>query len=128
MYDLRTHSIRKFFKTQLLALGVQSDYVDYMMGHTIDTYDDIQSLGVDKLREVYSAAGLAIRTKTQISKIDALKEIIRAWGMNPELLLAKEALIQGNITIKTQADIENHQLTVLANELKLLIKQEAAVV
>jgi len=128
MYDLRVHSIRKFFKTQLLALGVQSDYVDYMMGHTINTYHDIQSIGIDKLREIYAAAGLAIRPKTQISKVDALKEIIRAWGMNPEQLLAKEALIQGNITLKTQADIENHQLTVLANELKLLIKQEAATV
>ena len=31
MYDLRLHSIRKFFKTQLLSLGVQPVYVDYMM-------------------------------------------------------------------------------------------------
>jgi hypothetical protein len=127
MYDLRTHSIRKYFKTQLLALGVQPDYVDYMMGHTVDTYNDIQSIGIDKLRAIYSAAGLAIRPKAQVSKVDALKEIIRAWGMNPEQLLAKEALIQGNITMKTQADFENHQLTVLANELKLLIKQETTV-
>ena len=127
MYDLRVHSIRKYFKTQLLALGVQPDYVDYMMGHTVDTYDDIQSLGIDRLRGVYSAAGLAIRTKTQVSKVDALKEIIRAWGMNPEQLLAREALIQGNITMKTQADVENHQLSVLATQLKLLIKQEATV-
>ena len=50
MYDLRVHSIRKYFKTQLLALGVQPDYVDYMMGHTVDTYDDIQSIGIDKLK------------------------------------------------------------------------------
>ena len=78
MYELRVHSLRKFFKTQLLALGVQPDYVDYMMGHTINTYHDIQSLGIDKLRTVYAASGLAIRQKTQISKVDALKEIIRA--------------------------------------------------
>jgi hypothetical protein len=45
-YDLRTHSVRKYFKTQKIALGVPADYVDYMMGHTIDTYDDIQSLGI----------------------------------------------------------------------------------
>jgi intergrase/recombinase len=43
MYDLRVHSLRKYFKTQMLALGVQADYVDYMMGHTIDTYHDIQA-------------------------------------------------------------------------------------
>ena len=46
MYDLRVHSLRKYFKTQMLALGVQPDYVDYMMGHTIDTYHDIQSIGL----------------------------------------------------------------------------------
>jgi hypothetical protein len=68
MYDLRVHSLRKYFKTQLLALGVQSDYVDYMMGHTIDTYHDIQSLGIDRLRNAYAASGLAIRSKTQVSK------------------------------------------------------------
>ena len=28
MYDLRVHSLRKYFKTQMLALGVQPDYVD----------------------------------------------------------------------------------------------------
>ena len=43
VYDLRTHSLRKYFKTQLLALGVQPDYVDYMMGHKVDTYHDIKS-------------------------------------------------------------------------------------
>lgn len=78
MYDLRTHSLRKYFKTQMLALGIQNDYVDYMMGHTVDTYDDIQSLEIDKLRNVYASAGLAIRPKTKVGKIDALKEIIRA--------------------------------------------------
>jgi len=34
-YSLCVRSLRKFFKTQLMALGVQSDYVEYMMGHTI---------------------------------------------------------------------------------------------
>ena len=125
MYDLRTHSLRKYFKTQLLALGVQPDYVDYMMGHTVNTYDDIQSLGIDALRNIYAAAGLAIRPKTRINKVDALKEIIRAWGMNPEQLLAKEALAQGAITHTNQAEQENQQLNFLANQLKELIKKEA---
>lgn len=125
MYDLRVHSLRKYFKTQMLALGVQADYVDYMMGHTIDTYHDIQSLGVDKLRNVYAAAGLSIKPKTQVSKVEALKEIIRAWGMNPEQLLARDALAEGATTYKNQADLENHQLILLSNQLKELIKHEA---
>ena len=95
MYDLRVHSLRKYFKTQLLALGVQPDYVDYMMGHTVDTYHDIQSIGIDRLRGVYVASGLAIRRKTQVSKVEALKEIIRAWGMNPEQILTRNALNDG---------------------------------
>jgi site-specific recombinase XerD len=124
MYDLRVHSLRKYFKTQLLALGVQPDYVDYMMGHTVDTYDDIQSLGVDKLRNIYAASGLSIRPKTQVSKVEALKEIIRAWGMNPEQILARDALAEGAATYKSSEDFENHQLAILRSQLKQLIRQE----
>lgn len=46
-YQYRGHSIRKFFRTQLSALGIQSDYVEYMMGHKISTYNDIQSKGIE---------------------------------------------------------------------------------
>jgi site-specific recombinase XerD len=49
-YDLRVHSIRKFFRTQLAALGTPTDYIEYMMGHTISTYHDIQMKGVEFLR------------------------------------------------------------------------------
>ncbi len=125
LYDLREHSIRKFFKTQLIALGVQSDYVDYMMGHVVDTYNDIQSKGIEFLRNIYNAAGLAIKAKLKVSKIDALKEIIRAWGMNPEQLLTRNALAEGAIT--KQEDVTDHQLAVLGQELKRLIKSEATV-
>ncbi len=60
-FELRVHSIRKFFKTQLVAAGVPESHADYMMGHVGDTYNQVQSLGVEKLREVYSKAGLTIR-------------------------------------------------------------------
>jgi site-specific recombinase XerD len=123
LYDLRTHSVRKYFKTQLIALGVQPDYVDYMMGHTVDTYNDIQSKGIDFLRNIYRAAGLAIRQKTQFSKLDTIKEMIRALGENPEQLLTRDAFTQGAITEKQ--DNPDYQLTVLRNQLKQLIKEEA---
>jgi hypothetical protein len=123
-YDLRTHSVRKYFKTQLIALGVQPDYVDYMMGHTVDTYNDIQSIGIDKLRNIYATAGLSIKPKTQVSKVDALKEIIRAWGMNPEQLLTRDALIQGATTEKQ--DIADRQLAILRQQLRQLIKDDAS--
>ena len=125
MYDLRVYSLRKYFKTQMLALGVQADYVDYMAGHTVDTYHDIQSLGIDKLRNVYAASGLAIRQKTQINNLETVKEMIRALGMNPDQLLTREALAEGATTYKDQADFESHQLSVLSNQLKQLIQQAA---
>ncbi len=49
------------------------------MGHTVDTYHDIQSIGMDKLRNVYASSGLCIAKKTQTNEVEALKEIIRAW-------------------------------------------------
>jgi site-specific recombinase XerD len=127
MYDLRVHSLRKYFKTQLLSLGVQPDYVDYMMGHTVDTYHDIQSIGIDVLRNAYAASGLAIRCKTNVSKVEALKEIIRAWGMNPEQLLTRDALAEGAVTHRNIEDFENRQLAILSNQLKQLVKQAATV-
>jgi site-specific recombinase XerD len=121
-YDLRTHSIRKYFKTQMIAANVQSDYVDYFMGHTIDTYHDIQNVGIDKLRNVYSAAGLAIQTKTKVSQLEILKEMARSLGLNPEQALSREFLMQGAITEKT--DVEERQLGFLRDQIKQLLKEE----
>jgi hypothetical protein len=70
--------------TQMAALGVDRDYIEYMMGHTISTYHDIKMKGIEFLRGVYISSGMSIRPKTAVSKIDALKEIIRAWALNPE--------------------------------------------
>jgi site-specific recombinase XerD len=121
-YDLRTHSIRKYFKTQMIAAGVQADYVDYFMGHTIDTYHDIQNVGIDKLRNVYAAAGLAIQTKTKVSQLEILKEMARSLGLNPEQALSREFLMQGAITEKT--DAEELQLGFLRNQIRQLLKKE----
>jgi hypothetical protein len=95
-----------------------------MMGHTIDTYEEVQSLGVETLRNLYAAAGLAIRPKTQVNRIEQLKEIIRAWGGNPEEVLSKDALFRGNIT-ERQDETQNHQLSILAENLKQIIRKEA---
>lgn len=45
-YTIRPHSIRKFFRTQMAALGLGTDYIEYMMGHTISTYHDIEMKGI----------------------------------------------------------------------------------
>jgi len=46
-----------------MALGIQGDYVDCMMGHTVDTYHDIQSKGVEFLRGLYANADIRIQPR-----------------------------------------------------------------
>jgi len=123
-YELRTHSIRKFFRTQLASLGVQADYIEYMMGHTISTYHDIQMKGVEFLRGIYIASGLSIKPKTRISKIDALKEIIRAWGMNPEEILTRQALTEPHRTVIDRNQMEQSQIQQLSIALKQQLIKE----
>lgn len=119
MYDVRTHSLRKFFRTQMSAAKIDDEIKEYMMGHTISTYEDVQSLGIETLRNLYTSAGIAIRPKTAINRIEQLREIIRAWGENPEEILSKDALLRGNQTVT-----EDHQVKLLTSELKDLVKRE----
>jgi site-specific recombinase XerD len=123
MYSVRCHSLRKFFRTQMGAAKLDPEVINYMMGHTIDTYDDIQSLGIEALRKAYTAANLAIRPKTQLNRLEQLKEIIRGWGQNPEEILSRDALVRGNIT-ETVEQYQTHQLSLLAGELKNIIRRE----
>jgi site-specific recombinase XerD len=123
-YDLRVHSLRKFFKTQLMALGVQSDYIDYMMGHTVDTYHDIQSKGIEFLRNLYASAGLSIRPRSHYTKIDMLKEMIRAWGLEPEKILTSEALAEPHRAYASQEEREKEEIRFLGLALRDSIKKE----
>ena len=126
MYSVRTHSLRKYFRTQMSASKIDSEIIKYFMGKTIDTYEDVQSLGIETLRNLYTSAGLAIRPKTQVNRIEQFKEILRAMGENPEEVLSKDALMRGNITELPEQN-QNHQLSVLADQLKALIRREVRV-
>jgi hypothetical protein len=72
---------------------------------------------------MYSAANLAIRPNTQVNRIEQLKEIIRAWGENPEAILSKDAFLRANITESLEQH-QTHQLSILAEELKQAISRE----
>lgn len=112
MYELRVHSLRKYFKTQLTANGVQSDYIEFMMGHKISTYQDIKSLGIDKLRLIYSKSGISIKPQTRASKVDMLKEMVRSFGMDPEKVLVKDEIENPHrTTINEDKEVELLQET-----------------
>lgn len=95
------------------------------VGHTISTYHDIQMKGIEFLRGVYAASGLCIKPKTKPSRIEMLKEMVRALGLNPEEILTKEALSMPHRTVITAGRDEN-QIETLLKALKQKLKQELA--
>lgn len=121
MYDLRAHSLRKYFRTQLAALGVPSDYIEYMMGHTISTYHDIRMKGVEFLRAIYASAGLSIRPKTKLGKLEMLKEFARLLGLNPEEIFVKEALSKPWRTVMAPDEMAEEQITILQERIRSLL-------
>jgi hypothetical protein len=95
-----------------------------MMGHIVSTYYDIKMKDTEFLRNIYIASGFRIKPKTCLSKIDALKEIIRAWGLNPEEILTKQAFAEPHITVIDHSQREENQIHALSNALKQQILKE----
>jgi integrase len=121
-YDLRAHSIRKYFRTQLGAIStIPTDYIDYMMGHTISTYNDIKMKGVEFLRNLYASSGLSIKPKTRLSKLEQLKIFVESLGFNPNEVLSRDALAMPRHTV---IDPEQRKIDVLNQALKEAIIKE----
>ncbi len=81
---------------------------------TIDTYLDIQSLGIGKPRQTYASADLKIRARKKLSNIELIEEYIRDRGLNPEQTLTRESLTEG-ATIHTGEEPQAYQLRILRN-------------
>jgi len=121
-YELRAHLLRKYFRTQLTPLGtIPVEYIEYMMGHTVSTYNSIKMKGVEFLRNLYAQSGLIIRPKTKVSKIDQLKAKIEARGLNPNEILTREALTMPHRTV---LDPEHGQIEAPNQALKQAIIRE----
>jgi hypothetical protein len=96
------------------------------MGHTVSTYHDVQMKGIEFLRAVYAASGLSIKPKTKASQIDTLKGIVRAFGLDPEKILTKEALSEPHRTVIVAGKDDQHQIDILLHAVKQKLKQELA--
>jgi len=104
-HEVRIHSLRKFFRTQLVSLGVPTEYVEYMMGHKLSTYSDISMKGIEFLRQIYASANLRIKQEKKASLTDVLKEIIRSRGEDPSKYLKSE-LIGGRAITSEEEEAE----------------------
>lgn len=121
-YPMRVHSIRKYFRTQLGAISTMpTDYIDYMMGHTVSTYNDIRMKGIEFLRTLYASSGLSIRPKTRISKIERLTMFAESLGLNPNEVLSRDAVAMPH---RTLIDPNERTIAVLNQALKEAILKE----
>ena len=125
-YDLRAHSIRKYFRTQLGSLStIPTDYIEYIMGYTISTYHDIEMKGIEFLRGEYAKAGLTVKPKPETNKMAIVREFLKSMGLNPEEILSKEAQKMPHRTVITHNDLsEQDQVNLMLRALMQKIKQE----
>jgi len=126
-YTLCVHSLRKFFKTQLMALGVQSDYVEYMMGHTISAYHDIQSKGVEFLRSLYGNSGLHIRPRGVLTTKDQLRAMARGFGLSPEEAASLLTSSEPHRVYVTQEERDEREIKLLCEAITDHIKKKIMV-
>ncbi|TMI10186.1 hypothetical protein E6H34_00280 [Candidatus Bathyarchaeota archaeon] len=73
-------------------LPVDNDYVDYFMGHTVDTYHDNQSKGIEHLRSIYAPGETRNHTTTQIHTQRDVGENGQVHSLRPWNVLNREAL------------------------------------
>ena len=123
-YSMRPHSIRKFFRTQMTALGVSTDYIEYMMGHTISTYHDIRMKGIEFLRARYAAAGLRIKQKEKADIYDFVEDVLKSKGYSIDRQLLRRAIIEPHRTIVGPKDYREERKTIIRDEFMKMLRKE----
>ena len=126
-YKLRAHSLRKYFRTQLAALGtINTDYIEYMMGHQTSTYHDIESLGKETLRNHYATSGLSIKPKTQFDEYEKMATLARALNLDPNKVINKEAMLKPHRTILDPHQLKQEKIAILSKAVKETLLESVA--
>lgn len=124
-YEVRPNGLRKYFKTQMTKLGtINADYIEYMMGHVTDRYNDIESVGMEYLRGLYWNSGLSIRPKTKLNKIETLKGVSLALGLDPNEVLSREAMVKPHRTIIDPTQRQESDFRILSKTIRKTLIDE----
>jgi hypothetical protein len=86
-----------------------------MMGHTISAYHDIQSKGVEFLRNLYANSGLRIRPKGSLTTKDQLRAMARGFGLSTEEAARLSTSSEPHRSYATPEEREQHELVVICD-------------
>lgn len=124
-YGLRPHSIRKYFRTQLGSQGIMpTDYIEYMMGHAISTYNDIRMKGIDFLRSKYAMAKLCIRQREKTDIYDFVEDILRSKGYGIDKELLRRAIAKPHRTVCSPINYEEERRTAIRDGFMEMLRKE----
>jgi integrase len=124
-YRLRPHSIRKYFRTQLGSQSViPTDYIQYMMGNSISTYNDIRMKGVDFLRNKYALAELCIRQKEKADIYDFVEDILKSKGCGIDKELLRRAIAKPHRTVCSPINYEEERRTAIRDGFMEMLRKE----
>ena len=93
------------------------------MGHVTDTYHDMTNQ-IERLRNVYASSGLSIRPRTELNKIETIKALAVAFGLDPNVILSREALQMPYRTIIDGTYQETDPVKILSQAIKKTIIEE----
>lgn len=77
-----------------------------------DTYTQVQSLGIERLRSAYASGGLSLRPRNN-DKEEMVKEFARGLGLNAEAIVFKETILQSDAKYLDPQERERWTIRVL---------------
>jgi hypothetical protein len=83
--------------------------------------------GIEFLRGICLSSNVSIKPKTKSYKLEMLKSVIRAYGMDPEKVLMKEAFTEPHRFIQHSDVLEDH-VQILSRTLREILAKELATI
>ena len=80
------------------VLGVQRQFIGYMMGHKTDLYLDVKMAGIEYLRRVYNSSGISLTPQEGYDKLALLKQAIEHLDFKHQDVLRPEIIKKMNLT------------------------------
>ncbi|MDQ1280663.1 MAG: hypothetical protein QG670_1926 [Thermoproteota archaeon] len=124
-YDLRAHSIRKYFRTQLgSSTKILLNYVVYLMGHIVSTYNNIEMKGIDYLRGLYAISELSIRQKEKADIYEFVEDILKGKGYDSNNELLRRAIAKSHRTVCSPVNPGEERKSAIRNGFMEMLRKE----